>query len=149
MASKTCPDCGGEILADAPEGLCPHCLLGQVVGASAAQDALEGERATAKDPEPPGGPGTVIVHHQRRYTITGMIVMSIALPLMVGTLVARLIPQADPELCGSISSRRAEPNVRDRTRRPDDPNSKPIGLARNVHSTSTSEATPRLRCVRL
>src|SRR5262249_42154235 len=45
---RSCPDCGAELAADAPEGLCPRCLLG-----SALAGVLLGERPGGTTP-PPG-----------------------------------------------------------------------------------------------
>jgi len=32
VASVRCPECGADIPADAPEGLCPRCLAGLATG---------------------------------------------------------------------------------------------------------------------
>src|SRR5437773_2188381 len=51
---RSCPQCGGELPRDAPEGLCPRCLLRRGLGRSSPSDAEAG-------PEPTSafhGPGT-------------------------------------------------------------------------------------------
>jgi len=49
---RQCSECGGELAADVPQGLCPQCLM--KLGLVGNTDVTLG------DPEPIGGPGTVI-----------------------------------------------------------------------------------------
>ena len=51
---RTCPKCGGPLPDDAPEGLCPPCLLEQaletIVGATGLDRAAARERLAAANP---------------------------------------------------------------------------------------------------
>ena len=46
-SQKKCPQCGATLAADAPEGLCPKCLLQQGLEA-ALPGPLQGEAAAGK-----------------------------------------------------------------------------------------------------
>ena len=63
-ATPTCPDCGAELSPDAPAGLCPRCLRGGALAASAdpsaAADPIRGGTTCAPiGPEPTKTDGTV------------------------------------------------------------------------------------------
>ncbi len=55
----TCPQCGGELPADAPEGLCPQCLLeaGLDNFEQAQADSAEAPTMDSKQPVDPAAPG--------------------------------------------------------------------------------------------
>ncbi len=51
--TRRCPQCGGALAADAPEGLCPRCLLKEGVRSTLAADAPEGSAASRVGFVPP------------------------------------------------------------------------------------------------
>jgi eukaryotic-like serine/threonine-protein kinase len=52
---RTCPNCGGRLPDDAPEGLCPACLLQQALETPSIEPTVpSGEPAAAAAPPPPG-----------------------------------------------------------------------------------------------
>jgi predicted Ser/Thr protein kinase len=60
--ARPCPRCGADLAADAPEGLCPECLLQQALRPPSRPDAATGT-ATAFDPEAgPPSPAELAEH---------------------------------------------------------------------------------------
>src|SRR5262245_21563657 len=49
-AARSCPECGADLPADAPEGLCPPCLLAQAVGGAAGVSRDDGGQTAAYQP---------------------------------------------------------------------------------------------------
>lgn len=66
-----CPHCGAELPADAPEGLCPKCLLEQ--GVETLHLSQDGDAAsgapTASDGEAPTEPGVLAPAGHRETTL--------------------------------------------------------------------------------
>src|SRR4051812_25969467 len=58
--ARSCPDCGRPLTEDAPEGLCPACLLKLALGDSAIVEGASPSPpgAPTEPPPPPGGGAT-------------------------------------------------------------------------------------------
>src|SRR5690348_13321465 len=60
--NRTCLKCGAPLPQDAPEGICPHCLLQVATGASSAGESRASTSTTilsaAGDPHSSPGPGS-------------------------------------------------------------------------------------------
>src|SRR5258708_3524823 len=48
QSHQTCPECGTELPANAPQGLCPRCLAGMALNLTAAQGHQSGNRDSSQ-----------------------------------------------------------------------------------------------------
>src|SRR5437867_6737914 len=62
MGRYHCPKCNGELSADAPEGLCPECLLRQAIEGAGASQTPDEERRSPSPTFVPPAPAKLAPH---------------------------------------------------------------------------------------
>src|SRR3954462_5703135 len=51
MAARPCPECGAEVPSDAPEGLCPSCLLARGLGSASGPQPVDEPASGGASPD--------------------------------------------------------------------------------------------------
>ena len=59
MAEAKCPICGGDLAKELLEGLCPRCVLDEVMKADQTPPGHEGQPDTGAPPNPEPGPSGI------------------------------------------------------------------------------------------